>query len=76
MTDEKLRNPGPADWLMVRRNYQGWSYSPLTQINGGNVEEPPLAWVWAMTTAAPISPSLAHNGIIYPPEHEQHRSGA
>ena len=29
VTDEMLRNPDPGDWLMVRRNYQGWSYSPL-----------------------------------------------
>src|SRR5439155_14723887 len=32
VTDDMLRNPSPADWLMARRNYQGWSHSPLTQI--------------------------------------------
>ena len=32
VTDEMLRNPDPGDWLMIRRNYQAWSYSPLTQI--------------------------------------------
>src|SRR5215471_12613251 len=39
VTDEMLRNPDPGDWLMVRRNYQGWSYSPLTQITRDNVKE-------------------------------------
>ena len=29
VTDEMLRNPPPGDWLMARRNYQAWSYSPL-----------------------------------------------
>ena len=33
---------------MVRRNYQGWSYSPLTQITRDNVKDLQLAWVWAM----------------------------
>ncbi len=31
VTDEMLRNPPPGDWLMARRNYQAWSYSPLTE---------------------------------------------
>ena len=31
VTDEMLRNPDPGDWLMIRRNYQAWSYSPLTR---------------------------------------------
>ena len=33
VTDEMLRNPPDGDWLMFRRNYAGWSYSPLNQIN-------------------------------------------
>src|SRR4051794_25818645 len=37
VTDEMLRHPNPADWLMIRGNYQGWSYSPLTQITSSNV---------------------------------------
>ena len=32
VTDEMLRNPPPGDWLMIRRNYQAWSYSPLSDI--------------------------------------------
>ena len=29
VTDAMLKNPDPGDWLMVRRNYQAWSDSPL-----------------------------------------------
>ena len=43
-----LRNQDPGDWLMARRNYQGWSHSPLTQITRDNVKDLQLAWVWAM----------------------------
>ena len=69
VTDEMLRNQDPGDWLMARRNYQGWSYSPLTQITRDNVKDLQLAWVWAMnegqgneptpssTTASSTSPT-------------------
>ena len=66
VTDEMLRNPDPGDWLMVRRNYQGWSYSPLTQINRDNVRNLRLAWVWAMNEGGASQPMpIAHNGILY-----------
>ena len=29
VTDAMLAHPKDADWLMYRRNYQGWSHSPL-----------------------------------------------
>ncbi len=29
VTAERLKNPDAADWLMVRRTYDGWGYSPL-----------------------------------------------
>ena len=43
VTDAMLRNPDPGDWLMIRRNYQAWSYSPLKQITTDNVKELQLA---------------------------------
>ena len=48
VTDELLRDPDPGDWLMVRRNYQAWSHSPLTSITRDNVGELELQWMWAM----------------------------
>jgi glucose dehydrogenase len=33
VTDAQLRNPPAGDWLMYRRTYDGWGYSPLNQIN-------------------------------------------
>jgi alcohol dehydrogenase (cytochrome c) len=66
VTDEMLRNPDPADWLMIRRNYQAWSYSPLNQITTGNVKELQLAWVWAMNeTGANETTPLVHNGVMF-----------
>ena len=59
-------NPDPGDWLMVRRNYQAWSYSPLTEITANNVRDLRLAWVWAMNDGGANEPTpIVHNGIIY-----------
>jgi alcohol dehydrogenase (cytochrome c) len=38
ITDAMLVNPPDGDWLMGRRTYAGWSYSPLTQITPDNVK--------------------------------------
>ena len=32
VTDEVLRSPDPADWLMIRRTYAAQSYSPLDRM--------------------------------------------
>ena len=37
VTAERLKKPEDGDWLMVRRTYDGWGYSPLDQITPGNV---------------------------------------
>jgi alcohol dehydrogenase (cytochrome c) len=66
VTDEMLRHPSPADWLMARGNYQAWSYSPLAQITPGNVTRLQLAWVWAMNDGGANEPTpIVHDGIIY-----------
>jgi alcohol dehydrogenase (cytochrome c) len=67
VTDAMLRNPPAGDWLMARRNYQGWSYSPLNEITRDNVKDLKLAWVWAMRDGLGANQPmpLVHNGIIY-----------
>jgi alcohol dehydrogenase (cytochrome c) len=66
VTDEMLRNPPPGDWLMIRRNYQAWSYSPLAQVTTANVKNLTLAWVWEMTEGGANEPTpIVHNGTIY-----------
>lgn len=66
VTDAMLRNPPAGDWLMARRNYQAWSYSPLEEITRSNVKDLRLAWSWAMNDAGSNQPMpLVHNGIMY-----------
>jgi alcohol dehydrogenase (cytochrome c) len=67
VTDAMLRNPDPGDWLMIRRNYQAWSYSPLSEINTGNVKQLQLVWEWAMNESAGANETtpIVHNGTMF-----------
>jgi len=67
VTDAMLRNPDPGDWLMIRRNYQAWSHSPLASINTTNVNELQLAWSWAMNDGVGSNEPtpIVHNGVMY-----------
>lgn len=44
VTDQMLLNPDPGDWLMWRRTYDGFGFSPLDQINKANVKDLRVAW--------------------------------
>src|SRR5262249_54122555 len=37
VTTERLKKPEDGNWLMFRRTYDGWGYSPLEQINRENI---------------------------------------
>ena len=66
VTDAMLRQPDDGDWLMIRRNYEAWSYSPLAEIDRGNVAELELAWIWAMNEGGWNAPSpIAYDGVLY-----------
>ena len=66
VTDEMLKNPPAGDWLMARRNYQAWSYSPLDEITTANVQGLRLAWAWNMNEGGSNQQMpLVHDGIVY-----------
>jgi alcohol dehydrogenase (cytochrome c) len=65
VTDDVLKSPDPADWLMYSRTYDAQRFSPLDQINRGNVAR--LERVWTKPLAAgplEIIP-IVHRGIMY-----------
>src|SRR4051812_49134791 len=65
VTDAMLRDPPPGDWLMWRRTYDGWGYSPLDQINRSNVKGLRLAWAWALPRGASEVTPIVHDGILF-----------
>jgi alcohol dehydrogenase (cytochrome c) len=65
VTEAMLRDPDPADWPMIRRNFQAWSYSPLDQIGRDNVRNLRLEWVWNMHEGTSQPAPIVYGGTIY-----------
>jgi len=65
ITNEDLLNPSDGDWLMWRRTYTGWGYSPLDQINPDNVSDLRLAWSWTMDPGRQEATPLVHDGVMF-----------
>lgn len=66
VTDERLQNPEPRNWLMYRGTYDGWGYSPLDEINTRNVSR--LEPVWTLSTGVTEghqAPPIVNNGVMY-----------
>jgi len=66
VTVERLKNPEPGNWLMIRRTYDGWGYSPLDQITTQNVSR--LRPVWSFATGEARvheSAPIVNNGVMF-----------
>jgi len=66
VTAERLLHPEDANWLMCRRTYDGWGYSPLTQITAENVKR--LEPVWMVSTGVlngHEAVPLVNNGAMF-----------
>jgi alcohol dehydrogenase (cytochrome c) len=66
VTDAMLAHPDDNEWPMYRRNYQGWSHSPLKQVNSSNVKSLTLKWAWNMNEggASQVTP-IIHAGVMF-----------
>ena len=65
VTDAMLRDPDAGDWLSYRRTYDGWGYSPLDEIDRGNVDDLRLAWSWAMESGFNQPTPMVYDGVMY-----------
>jgi alcohol dehydrogenase (cytochrome c) len=65
VTDAVLRHPDPADWIMMRGNYEGHGFSRLDQINKTNVKGLQLVWARAMETGINEATPIIHNGVMF-----------
>src|SRR5215472_7765945 len=66
VTADRLKQPEDSDWLMYRRTYDGWGYSPLSQITTENAAK--LKPVWTLTTGqieGHQAPPIVNNGIMF-----------
>lgn len=65
VTDEALRHPQDGDWLTWRRTYASLGFSPLRQINRGNVNALREAWAWVLPASPDEITPLVHDGILF-----------
>src|SRR5262245_65899322 len=66
VTEQRLLNPEPHNWLMYRGNYSGWGYSPLDKITPANVKK--LAPVWTFSTGVTEghqSTPIVDDGVMF-----------
>ena len=66
VTTERLKKPEDGNWLMFRRTYDGWGYSPLNQITRANVNR--LQPVWSFATGqveGHQAPPIVNNGVMF-----------
>ncbi len=67
VTDAMLQNPEPADWLMWRRTLDSWGYSPLDEIDRGNVGSLRMVWTRALGPGIQEGTPLVYDGVMYFP---------
>jgi alcohol dehydrogenase (cytochrome c) len=66
VTQEQLKQPEDSDWLMYRRTYNGWGYSPLSLITTENAAR--LKPVWTLATGqveGHQAPPIVNNGVMF-----------
>src|SRR5262245_37839632 len=66
VTTDRLKKPEDGDWLMARRTYDGWGYSPLEKMTPGNVTR--LQPVWSFSTGVTNghqAPPIVNNGVMF-----------
>lgn len=65
VTDETLQNPPPGDWLLWRRTYDAFGFSPLEAIDRTNVDGLRVAWSWSLSPGPNESTPLVHDGVLF-----------
>jgi alcohol dehydrogenase (cytochrome c) len=66
VTADRLKKPDDGDWLMPRRSYDGWGYSPLAQITTDNVKRLQPVWVFGTGAAnGHEAPPIVNNGVMF-----------
>ncbi|HEU4619529.1 MAG TPA: PQQ-binding-like beta-propeller repeat protein, partial [Gammaproteobacteria bacterium] len=65
VTDEMLRKPDPGDWLMYSRTYDAQRFSPLDQIDRGNVARLAKAWSKPLPEGPIETIPIVYRGVMY-----------
>jgi alcohol dehydrogenase (cytochrome c) len=66
VTADRLLRPEDANWLMTRRTYNGWGFSPLRDITPRNVTHLKLVWSFSTGEGRPHeSAAVVNDGVMF-----------
>ncbi len=66
VTTDQLKKPEDGNWLLFRRTYDGWGFSPLQGINRDNVSRLQPVWSFATgQTEGHQAPPIVNNGVMF-----------
>ena len=65
VTDAMLEDVAPADWLLWRRTYDAYGFSPLDTIDRTNVGDLRVAWSWSLPPGPNESTPIVHDGVLF-----------
>jgi alcohol dehydrogenase (cytochrome c) len=66
ITGDRLKTPEDGNWLLFRRTYDGWGFSPLSQITPENASR--LQPVWSFATGqveGHQAPPIVNDGVMF-----------
>ncbi len=66
VTQQRLEHPEAGNWLLYRQAYNGQGFSPLKQINAGNVKNLEPVWTFATgVNEGHEAPPMVNNGVMF-----------
>jgi len=65
VTEAMLSSPSPSDWIDGRRTRDAQGFSPLNQINTGNVDKLRLSWSLSLPPGPNQNTPLVHDGVMF-----------
>ena len=65
VTRDMLVNPPAGDWLMLNRTYDEQRFSPLNQVDRGNVGQLKMVWTRGLGAGTSETTPIVAQGVMY-----------
>jgi alcohol dehydrogenase (cytochrome c) len=65
VTEAMLTHVEDGEWLLWRRNYEAFGFSPLKKINKATVTGLRVAWTWSLPPGPNQATPIVHDGVLF-----------
>ena len=65
VTEALLDNPPASEWLLWRRTYDDYGFSPLKEINKSTINDLRVVWSWSLPNGPNEATPLEHDGVLF-----------